>query len=172
MYYALVENLLYQDAIEKIKTVFGEVKSNVNITQAAKTGDRGKVTTNRQQKFLRDKEKQESVKSLLVPVFEMLHSKFDYKKEMIGTGSEGVTLLLNGPGVPEQNPHTDYGNSVDQIAAKVGSQGTSDSEAHLSLPAIAIVTLDIVTLQRVAWSYQPPDAGGREVRQRENPLQL
>ena len=138
--YVLVENLLSLDKIEKIKTVFGEVKSNVNITQAAKTGARGTMTTNRQQKFLRDNEKLESVKNLLEPVFEMLHSKFDYKREMIGTGLEGVTLLLNGPGVPEQNPHTDYGNSIDQTAAKVGIQGTS--EAHLSLPAIAIVTLD------------------------------
>jgi len=76
------------------------------------------------------------VHELLNPVKQIIADNLKYHIDSMGTGREGVSLLFNEGGVPEQIAHTDYGPSIDC------NELTHDSDAHLGLPAIAIVTLD------------------------------
>ena len=136
--YVLFESILTAADCLAIKKQFEEIKRSNGITNAAEISTK-KNTTGRYQKFLpMDSVVDSKVQELLKPVKLKIQEELGFRKENMGTGPEGVSLLHNSGEVPEQVPHTDYGPSIDICEPLL----ENEQDTHLDLPAIAIITLD------------------------------
>lgn len=132
--YFITEGVIDDRNAEIIKQVFETVSKENKITHSTVV-NRKLTQVNRIQKFPMSNDRLK-LENLLEPVYCMLE-RLGYSRSTIGQGPEGISLLKNDAGVPEQLPHTDYGTSIDTF-----DQSSKETDAHLKLPAVAIITLD------------------------------